>query len=37
MASEKVKQRRKFKRRSKKGSEEAHVEEEGVTYEAGGF
>ena len=30
--SEKVKQRRK-----KKGEEEAHVEEEGVTYEAGGF
>ncbi len=37
VASEKVKQRRKFKRQSKKGAEEAHVEEEGVTHDAGGF
>ncbi len=37
VASEKVKHRRKSRRRWKKGQEEAHVEEEGVTYEAGGF
>ena len=37
VVSEEVKQRRKSKRRWKKGAEEAHVEEEGVTYEAGGF
>ena len=37
VASEEVKQRRKSTRRRKKGVEEAHVEEEGVTYEAGGF
>ena len=37
VVSEKVKQRRKSKRRLKKGAEEALVEEEGVTYEAGAF
>ena len=35
--SETVKERRKSRRREKKGAEEAYVEAEGVTYEAGGF
>ena len=37
VVSEKVKHRRKSKRRRKKGKEEVHVAEEGVTYESGGF
>jgi hypothetical protein len=37
VVSDKVKQRRKSRRRWKQGAEEAHLEEEGVTYEAGGF
>ena len=35
--SETVKERRKSRRKEKKGAEEAYVEAEGVTYEAGGF
>ncbi len=37
VGSQETKRRRKSMRRMKKGAEEAHVEEEGVTCEAGGF
>ncbi len=36
-ATTQTKKRRKYRRRAKKGVEETHLDEEGVTYDAGGF